>query len=282
MKSCIIFACTIVSKERLFVLERFLETFQQHFSNCDLFIGINPVSVPETESVINSYHNLNVVSMSRCSLDLYCESDASAYQEALRNLVISEHVYENYWFIHTKSGVNQHSDYLREWYIDNFLSKRIDIEEFIKKTDDIGSYGLLGLEFDESRNYIETDCEIDLFKNTINKQFTFTHANFFYIHTLYVINKKPMKIFLDSITNTWFSTKLDRYYFEGVFPFIVSRTGYFPYLENRYSCTGKDLEPYIQKWIDTNYLEKYNKYSNIYKTNFLFHQLNPPYVNSNS
>lgn len=281
MKSCIIFSCTIIAESRITVLHRFLQTFQTYFSDCDIFVGINPVSLDIIENVIHSY-DLNIKSMDRCPIKLYSDSDASAYQIALKRLSESENEYENYWFVHTKSGVNEHSNYLREWYIDNFLTKRLTIESFINTTDDIGSYGMLGLEFDPNRNYGDTDCDIDLFTNTLTDKLPYTHANIFYIHTLYVINSKPMKLFLNLISDKWFNTKLDRYYFEGVFPFIVSRSGYFPYLENRYSCSSADLQPCIEHWINTNNLEKYKKYTNIFKTNYMFNQLQPPYVNSNT
>lgn len=281
MKSCIIFSCTIISETRIHVLHKFLQTFQTHFSDCDIFVGINPVSLDIIENVIQSYE-LNIKSIDRCPIELYSDSDASAYQIALKRLSESNNEYENYWFVHTKSGVNEHSNYLREWYIDNFLAKRLPIELFINTIDDIGSYGMLGLEFDVNRNYEDTDCDIDLFKNTITDKLPYTHANIFYIHTLYVINKKPMKLFLNLISDKWFTTKLDRYYFEGVFPFIVSRSGYFPYIENRYSCSSSDLQTYIEQWIHTNNLEKYKKYTNIFKTDYIFNQLHPPYVNSNT
>ncbi|CAB4155290.1 hypothetical protein UFOVP1307_161 [uncultured Caudovirales phage] len=281
MKSCVIFACTIISEHRLIVLHDFLESFKQNFLESDFYIGINPISLPQVENIINE-SGLNVISINRCSELLYSQSDASAYQIALKSLYESKNSYENYWFIHTKSGVNEHSNYLRDWYIHNFLGNKNSIESFIINTPDIGSYGMLGLEYDESKNYSETDCEIDIFKNTLTVDLPNTHANFFYIHTMYVINKKPMDVFFKLVTNIWFETKLDRYYFEGVFPFIVSRSGYFPYLENQFSCTRVDLQPYINQWIMTNNLEKYKNYTNIFKTTFTFHQLNPPYVNSNT
>jgi len=281
MKSCIVFACTIISEPRLIVLHRFLQTFQQHFSDSDLFIGINPNSLDEVETIIDSY-DLNIKFIQRCPDELYAHSDASAYQIALKGLKEWGVEYENYWFIHTKSGVNEHSNYLREWYIDNFLANRIPIEKFINENQDIGSYGMLGLAYDENKSYGDTDVEIDIFKNVITDDLPFTHSHFFYIHSLYVINKKPIHKFLNLITDKWFNTKLDRYYFEGVFPFIVSRSGYFPYIENQFDCSYNDLTPKITEWIEVNKLEKYEKYNNIFKTNFTFNQLNPPYVNSNS
>jgi hypothetical protein len=265
----------------MYVLHRFLETFQKHFYDCDIFVGVNPISLEDVESIIQSY-GLNIKSIDRCPIELYSDIDASAYQIALKKLSESGTEYENYWFVHTKSGVNEHSNYLREWYIENFLSNRQSIESFINNTSGIGSYAMLGLEYDDAREFGETDCDIDIFKNTLTNDLPYTHAYFFYIHTLYVINKKPMQIFLKLISNKWFETKLDRYYFEGVFPFIVSRSGYFPYIENRYTCNGVDLYETLTKWITDNGLEKYKKYSNIFKTNYLFHQLTPPYVISNS
>ena len=281
MKSCIIFACTIVSKQRLVVLHRFLESFKEDFADCDIFVGVNCVSLPEVEGLIMSY-GLNVISMSRCQDHLYTQSDASAYQTALKDLTASGKRYDNYWFLHTKSGVNDHSDYLREWYIESFLKNRHSIESFMHDTPGIGSYGMLGLEFDKDRQYSESDCEIALFDNKLTDDLPCTHSNFFYIHTLYVIGKEPMEKFLSLVSDLWYNSKLDRYYFEGVFPFIVSRAGYFPYIENRYSCSGLDLQPLVEEWVDINNLESYREHANAFKTNFTFHQLNPPYANSNT
>jgi hypothetical protein len=281
MKSCVIFACTIITPDRLIVLYDFLESFKKEFTDADFYVGINPVCLPEVYDIINN-SGLNIISIKQCPELLYSYSDASAYQIALRGLFQSNNRYENYWFVHTKSGVNDHSSYLRHWYINNFLGNRINIEKFIDTTPGIGSYGMLGLEYDTTRIFDDTDCEIDIFKNTLTTKLPYTHANFFYIHTLYVVNKKSMEIFFELISDIWFDTKLDRYYFEGVFPFIVSRSGYFPYIENQISCTGADLYPYIEKWISDNNLESYKKYNNIFKTSYNFNQLSPPYVNSNT
>jgi hypothetical protein len=220
--------------------------------------------------------------MDRVPTSLYSDSDASAYQTALNGLRRSGKTYDKYWFVHTKSGVNKHSDYLADWYIHNFLANKQPIETFMNCNHGIGSYGMLGLEFNEHRNYPDTDCEIDIFRNTLTDKFPCTRANFFYIHSIYVIDSEPLNIFLNSVSDIWFNSKLDRYYFEGVFPFIVSRSGYFPYIENRYGCDAYDLQPNIDAWISSNNLEIYKKYSNIFKTSYIFHQLNPPYVNSNT
>lgn len=282
MSSCIIFSCTILNESRLFVLQEFLDSFRQHFIDADIYVGLNYNTIPQAKSLIEK-SGLNIASLDYSSLELYSESDASAYQTALNKLKCANKEYDTYWFIHTKGGVNSHSDYLREWYCKTFISNRTEIELFLQSNPDIGSYGKLGLEYDYGRDYGEVDCDITLFKNDITDQLPCTHHSFFYIHSLYVITKKPMEKFLSLTSNIWFNTKLDRYYFEGVFPFIVSRSGYFPYIENQISAAGADLSYQHLDWIINNQLQnKYIHLHNQFKTNYSFHQLNPPYVNSNS
>lgn len=280
-KSCIVFACTILTEDRLFVLREFLTQFEQNFADSDVYVGINPGTVPSVETVLNE-SNLNIVAIGRASLELYTSSDASAYQIALKLLRDSRKVYDTGWFIHTKGGVNSHSDYLRKWYIDNLLADRNHIETFLSENTDIGSYGLLGLEYDINKTYLETDTEIPLFENKLSEELPHTHVNFFYIHTLYVIGGEVLNKFFSLITDKWFNSKLDRYYFEGVFPFIVSRSGYFPYISNRRSMNGVDLSEIYSSWISENNLVSYKRYVNVHRTDYNFNQLNPPYVNSNT
>ena len=274
-KSCIIFSCSIFDTTRLFVLHQFMQTFKKHYSDCDIYIGINPGSVPNVINIIDSY-NLNTI-IEHVPIHMYSESDASGYQSALHKLLLSNKTYANYWFVHTKSGVNSHSDYLRDWYNNVFLSDRNTIEDFLSQYTDIGSYGMLGVEFDKNREYSERDSGFDIIKNTITSNLPCTHANFFYLHSIYVITHKSIELFLKlANTNDWFNTKLDRYYFEGIFPFIVSRSGSYPYIANQLSCNGVDLKILMADWITDNNLLQYNKYNDMYKKNYNFHQLRPP------
>jgi hypothetical protein len=279
-RSCIIFACTILTEDRLFVLEEFLNNFKEKFSDSDIYIGINPGTIVAVEDVIKEY-KLNTVT-ERASLDLYTVSDASAYQVALKLLKDSKKSYDTYWFVHTKGGVNSHSDYLRKWYIDNLLEDRSYIEEFLVDNPKVGSYGLLGLEYDVNKVYSETDTEVSLFENKISGELPYTHINFFYIHTLYVMRGEVLDKFFSLVTDKWFNSKLDRYYFEGVFPFIVSRSGYFPYISNKRSMNGLDLSERHSSWILENNLLTYTQYVDMHRTDYTFDQLNPPYVNSNA
>ncbi len=280
-KSCIVFACTILTEDRLFVLKEFIAQFEQNFIDSDIYVGINPGTVPSVETILNE-SKLNIVAVGRASSELYTLSDASAYQVALKLLKESERHYDTTWFVHTKGGVNSHSDYLRKWYIDNLLADRNHIETFLSENTGIGSYGLLGVEYNINRTYSETDTEVFLFENNLSEELPYTHVNFFYIHTLYAIRGEVVNKFLSLVTDKWFHSKLDRYYFEGVFPFIVSRSGYFPYISNRCSMNGVDLLGVHSSWISENNLLSYSRYLGTYRTNYTFNQLAPPYVNSNT
>lgn len=270
--TCVVFACSIFSHERLFVLREFLNSIEQNFSDSDVYMGINYGCLPEVEEISRSY-NINLTLSRLKNEDMYSQSDASAYQIALGLLKSSGKTYEYYWFIHTKSGVNSHSDYLRGWYISKLLGRHNEIEPFIESKEEIGSYGLLGLEYDENRTFEDTDVEIQLFKNILTPELPYNHAPFFYIHAMYVLKNGPMEVFFKNTTEKWFNTRLDRYYFEGVFPFVVSRSGYIPYISNRISCSGKDLKPSIDLWISKD-LKKDTTIE--YETCYQFLQLKPP------
>jgi len=138
------------------------------------------------------------------------------------------------------------------------------------------------LEYDTNKLYSETDTEISLFQNNLSEELPHTHINFFYIHTLYVMRKEVLEKFFSLVTDEWFTSKLDRYYFEGVFPFIVSRSGYFPYISNKRSMNGLDLSKIHSSWISENNLISYEDYVDMHRTDYTFDQLNPPYVNSNT
>lgn len=273
--SCVVFACTILSQDRLHVLQEFLKEFERGFADCDVYVGINPDSISNVEDVIGE-SKIHLKGVIRADRELYTQSDASAYQAALKLIRDSKETYETYWFVHTKGGVNSHSDYLRQWYINNFLADRSHIEQFLSEHSQVGSYGMLGVAYNPHNHYQEQDTEISLFENVITPQLPYTHANFFYIHTLYAIKGVIVDRFFELTTDKWFESKLDRYYFEGVFPFIVSRLGYFPYISNGIDMNGLSIVELNRSWLNQNTLVSYEKYLHLHRTNYYFNQLTPP------
>jgi hypothetical protein len=138
---------------------------------------------------------------------------------------------------------------------------------------------MLSVEYDNNKHYIEKDVEIPLFENKITEDLPYTHSNFFYIHTLYAIKGDIINKFLSLITDKWYDSNLGRYYFEGVFPFIVSRLGYFLYVENKITMNGFDIVDLTEKWAVTNNLTSKMSEINLYLTNYKFDQLTPPNYN---
>ena len=280
-RSCIIFSCTILSKDRLFVLEEFLQEFENNFKDCDIYVGINPPSIADIEERL-ARTSLRIKGVKRAPQHLYTESDASGFQTALQLANASGMSYENCWFVHTKGGVNEHSNYLRKWYIVELLGNRKYVEGVLCSSNYIGSYGMLGLEFDKNKHYNETDTDIPIFTNKLTEALPYTHANFFYIHTLFVVKYEIVSKFLSLISEQWFITKLDRYYFEGIFPFIVSRLGYFPYIDNNRTMNGLSIDTLNREWIVENNLHKLTDCLGKSAKDYYFNQLTPPYVTSNT
>jgi hypothetical protein len=127
MKSCVVFAISIFNRDKLYVLREFLDTFTENFSDCDLYVGINYNSIPEVEQVLQDY-SLNMKVVRLLSSELYCGSDASAYQIALKLLKAGIEQYDMYWFAHTKGAVNDRP-YERKLYLTELFGDREYIEE---------------------------------------------------------------------------------------------------------------------------------------------------------
>lgn len=283
MKVCIVFACTCLSDDRLFVVKQFVDSFNKNFQDSDIYVGINYGSVLSVEAELDRL-TANTKYTRVTDEAMYTRSDASAYQAALKLLVESNERYDNYWFLHTKGIVNTHSDYLRSWYIKHLIDNRQHVESIMQTG--VGSYGMLATFSDPWKQGNENyDIEIPLFSNDITDVFTCTKVPYFYIHSMYVIGRDPMDIFLDNITDRFFSTKLNMYFFEGAMPYIASRTGYFTYVDNMTSAhTSVDLRTYAQEWILQNKKEGLAEYLNLPYRLYNFEQLTPPqlYATSNT
>jgi hypothetical protein len=254
MKSVIIFAASIFKEERLYVLREFLQSFSENFKDCDFYIGVNYGSIPNLEDVIKEY-NLNCEVSRVTNAKLYTESDASAYQEALKLLKNSGKRYDLYWFLHTKGSVNDRVNE-RKMYIDEYLLNRNKIEQMFESHPLLGSYGLRGNPIvGDGAISICYDVEIPLTHNEKTPYFSCTRNDWIYIETLYIIRKEPVDTFLDNTTDVFYSTKLNRWYFEQNFQWVTTRCGYFPYIIQKPSFTKSiDINEITKRWIEENNL----------------------------
>lgn len=266
MKSCVVFAVSIFSKEKLHVLTEFLDTFKSQYSDCDFYIGINYGSIPEVEDILNEY-GLNTDSIRVVDQSLYCGSDASAYQAALSVLRDSGKQYDVCWFAHTKGAVNNRP-VERGMYLSNLFRNRNSVEQLFQQYDRLGSYALRGVSRSAGKhawNTFNRDHHIGICSNEIFDEFKYTHVNWSYIETMYAIKGKVVESFLKNTSDDFYNTRIiEPCYFEIIFPWAVGRCGYFPYIK-RSECffDGVDLRDITQKWIDENNLSELQTYLSI-------------------
>ena len=84
-KKCIIFASHIPTPNKLYVGKQFLDKFVESFHDYDIYIGINN-SCDEWAKMIEDYSDKLNIFYEITPLNLLINSDASAYQTALRLL----------------------------------------------------------------------------------------------------------------------------------------------------------------------------------------------------
>jgi hypothetical protein len=266
MKSCVIFAISIFDDSKLYVLHEFLNQFKTTYSDCDFYIGINYNSINEIESIVESY-GLNVNIKRLTEPNLYCGSDASAYQQALKLLKDSNKTYELYWFAHTKGAVNNRP-YERNMYLTQLFANRLHIESMFINNTQLGSYALRGVSRSAGMLNWATynkDHEVEICLNSISKDMPYTHVNWSYIETMYAINKHSIETFLSLTSDAFYENKIQEpCYFETVFPWIATRCGYFPYIHQTDCFFGeRNLKDITTEWIKYNNLTHLNSYLNL-------------------
>jgi hypothetical protein len=263
LKTCVVFAVSIFDESRMFILHEFLSMFKQTFSECNLYIGINYGTLTNVEQVIESYE-LNAEIQRVTDINMYTGSDASAYQAAISLLNRSKQPYDLYWFAHTKGAVNNRS-YERNMYLTQLFGNRTHIELMFKNNDQLGSYALRGVSRSAGQLQWATfnkDHDVDICLNSITNKLPFTHVNWSYIETMYVINKHSVETFLSLTTDLFYDTKIQEpCYFETVFPWIATRCGYFPYIHQSHCFFGeRNLNDITNEWIQNNNLTHLNNY----------------------
>jgi len=268
MKTCIIFAASIFDQSKLNVLQDYLSVFKSHFSDADIYVGINYGSIPNLEEEISKY-GLN---FHMCRLEnesIYTHSDTSAYQLALHEVKHSGKTYDIYWFGHTKGGVHDDGNgysrnNVRKMYIDEMFSKRTEIENMFETNPDLGSWGIRGNSISaagvEWKNY-NVDSYVPICSNVKIPPFNCTHVNWSYIETMYVLKKEAVEAYLNAMPDDYFTTKLDPWYCETVLPWVPSRCGYFPFVKvKRDYFNHCELTDITKKWINENNLTHLSQY----------------------
>lgn len=220
-RSAVVFASYINNDDALRLGLRFLDVFQSKFVDCDIFIGINPCQ--KQQEWINAIERspLNI-KFALTTPDLVMDSDASAYQTALRLLKESKYEHEQVWFGHTKGATSGNYD-ITDRYINNLFLKREVVDELFGNPE----FGIYGLECALHPEKIE---------DRISQYRTYNSdpLMIMFLYSFYVIRGNIVYDFVHNCLEEFFTHKLkgDRYFFERDFYQIVFMQGYLPMVEN--------------------------------------------------
>lgn len=231
MKSALIFATYIPTVDKISIGVEMLEKICEYFSDCDIFIGINP-SCEEWIKVIESYKDRLNIYFQLTENDKVIKSDASAYQTALSLYKKINLKHDLVWFMHTK-GVTSGSG-LRSSVYKIFHSKRGDIEELFKKDPNLGLFmPWMIRQLPKNKDYVENNLKHILVGDHFKKCSDLTGH-----YTFYTIRGSIIVKFLKDVVNDFFDKNLltlgveqnfDLYFFERDFPMIVEKYGYGSY-----------------------------------------------------
>lgn len=227
MKNCVVFAAFVNDDIGLLRLDNIITILEQYFINDDIFIGINPCSHQE---LIIEYFSKSKLSF-RYNITpnhLVINSDASAYQTALKLLKNCEKIYDNIFFFHTKTVSPE--------YFINFFS--INKEEYINLLHSNELFGAIG----EKLLLVSKFPEKSGLSNILSKYYNFNYGSleYFYSTTFFMIKGKILHNFINNCNNSFFEELLttphepkgDRYYFERDFIHIVDKQGYLLLTKN--------------------------------------------------
>jgi len=215
-KDAVVFAAYMPRIDRAFI---YIDALKYYYSNCDVYIGLNS-SVPEFETLLrnNGFNNITKVDP-----NIEVNSDASAFQAALKTLKNTNVQYDKIHFLHTK-GVSYQSD--GQWkssyesYFLGYCKRMLEVQNGFNIEQIIGGVSYVGRK--EPMNNSGYSTSLDKYCNfkTTNVE------NIMSLITFYSINHHIVKEFLHNCNDSFFTDKLDRYFFETSFPLIVDRFGY--------------------------------------------------------
>lgn len=213
MKDCVLFAAWCPYLHRMYP---YIQILKKCYSNCDIFVGVNPNTKPEFIKLLNDNSINNIIHVNPSQ---EVNSDASAFQAALKLYKNSSKDYRYVYFLHTK-GMSYKSEEQwktsRESYFDSFANRRLECEKLLSP-DDVGGCGLVA-NFCWSLYNSDYIKYVTKFINPPHNQV----QNVMWLTTNYAIKNDAVKYFVDNCKEEFFNVNLgDRYFFESSFPMIV-------------------------------------------------------------
>lgn len=216
MKDAVIFAGWMPSIHRGKI---YVDALKHFYGDCDVFTGLNS-SLPYFEYDL---YKAGMYNVTRTPLHLEVNSDASAFQSALRTFKNTKNTYDKVHFLHTK-GVSYQTD--EQWmgscrdYFIGYCNRRNLVKEAFQSDPTVGCVSYVGKVEPMNNSGYST---------SIGKYFTTEQQNvedIMSLVTFYSFDFKVLKQFLDTCHPTFFTDKFDRYFFEACFPLVCDKLGY--------------------------------------------------------
>ena len=233
MKTAVLLAAYTINDYTTKLGKRYIQLLQKHFKDADIYVGINLSPLQDELIQLLNESGLNIKNEVTPEHRV-TDSDASAYQTALRLLKSSGKKYDLCFFMHYKGATYQDSRYITKLHLQALLEDRIRIESLFARNKKIGLYSLAGWTYDggpwaeTAHEYIKLPYPIQL---QIQPIFTF-----------YVIRGSAVQYIIKNATDAFFDQRLpNRYFFENIPPQMVFGQGYEPYIDQFWIYDNRGL-----------------------------------------
>ena len=235
-RDAVVFASYVPDEAALVIAHEFLDVFKKDFADADLYVGINPGSLPQWSASLADC-GLRV-SYADVDPDLVVDSDASAFQKALELMAQGGREYGIVWFGHTK-GVTHHEPAIRRDLINTLFKQRAAISRLFENPR-VGSFGY---------GVTLHSWLINVAHEVLERLVTIPYdgIGLRYCHTFFAMRGSIVKGFLDTCSTDFFERNLvrdlgyNRFFFEGVFSTLADKYGYYPLYRRRVPVPGGDL-----------------------------------------
>jgi len=245
MVSAVVLATYLPSRRSLAILIETLDYLEQHFGDCDIYVGINP----------SPYVSLGIELLRKSSLNFrYIEapahldtrSDASAFQAAMLIMKQSQASYDLVYFMHLKG-----SSLTAEYEAVSASGDKVEFNIFKRLLDVFRDRTYVENVF-QSEPYTGTYSYLLAKKSNPIPDLTSAFMDFSlppfppYLHyyTFYAVRGSALEQVIDELSNDFWGMNLfkisDRYFFELHFPQMIWRQGFLPRCETLVSFNVDD------------------------------------------
>ncbi len=221
------------SRRSIVLFIEMLNYLEEHFSDCDLYVGINPSQYASLGISLLQQSKLNFRYL-EVSTELDSKSDASGFQAALLLMKQADRTYEIVYFMHLKgaslkeeySTIDATGNRIEINVLQNFLEifkNRAQIKEIFHSNSQVGTFShLLGKSRTPTPNVTSNLMQFDY-----PPFFTYLH-----FYTFYAARGSAVRSILTNVRSTFWNNNLaklsDIYFFERDFTQMIWRQGFLP------------------------------------------------------